>query len=54
MALNKSDILAQINTLLADFSNILPSEHREALTDLVDKAYDENIDGVMSTGKSSI
>ena len=54
MALNKSDILAQINTLLADFSNILPSEHREALTDLVDKAYDENIDGVSLVGTDLI
>ena len=50
MALSKTAITAQVNTLLADLSNITPVEHRQTMYDLIDKAYDENIDGVSLAG----
>ena len=50
MALSKTAITAQVNTLLADLSNITPVEHRQTMYDLIDKAYDENIDGVSLVG----
>jgi len=46
MALDKTQILAAVNSLLADFSDIVPASHRQTMYDLIDKAYDENIDGV--------
>ena len=50
MALNKSAIISQVDSLLADLSNITPVEHRQTMYDLIDKAYDENIDGVYIDG----
>jgi len=47
MALDKTQIIAAVNNLLADFSDIVPASHRQTMYDLIDKAYDENIDGVI-------
>lgn len=46
MALTKSQILAEVNSLLASGTNIEASEHRQTMESIIDKAYDENIDGV--------
>ena len=50
MALDKTQILQQVNTLLADFSDIVPTSHRQTMYDLIDKVYDETIDGVSLVG----
>jgi len=47
MALTKSQILAEVNSLLASGTNIEAVEHRQTMESIIDKAYDENIDGVI-------
>jgi len=42
MALTKAQIIAEIDSLLASGSSITAAEHREALTNLVDKVYEQD------------
>lgn len=43
MALTKQESIDAVNALLADFSDIIPSEHRQTMYNIIDTAYDLNI-----------
>lgn len=52
MALTKAQIIAEVSTLLASAKpgGIVATDHRQTMNSLIDKVYDETIDGVSLTG----